>query len=116
MEHNFGLAMRALRRRSGLSQADLAHLLQVKQSRVSRLESGVFEPTASELCALRIIYGQALGKRFETTIEDMKQRLRERLETIPQCPKHWRNRAARRTTLNALSRRLEASLDGTHGT
>ena len=115
MEHNFGLALRALRRRSGLSQADLAHLLEVKQSRVSRLEAGLFEPTASELCALRIIYGQALGKRFETSIDDMKRLLRERLETMPQCPKHWRNRMARSTTLEVLTKRLEASSEGGHG-
>lgn len=115
MEHNFGLAIRALRRRSGLSQADLAHLLEVKQSRISRIESGFFEPTASELCALRLVYGQALGKRFETNIEDMKRLLRERLETIPQCPKNWRSRETRLATLDTLSKRLAERSDDADG-
>lgn len=106
MEHNFGLAIRALRRRSGLSQADLAHLLEVKQTRISRIELGFFEPTASELCALRLIYGQALGKRFTTSIDDLKRILLERLETIPQCPKNWPSRETRLATLETLSKRL----------
>jgi len=52
-----GKSIRALRKSSGLNQTELSELLNVKQSSVSRWESGVDLPTIYNMSGLVKIFG-----------------------------------------------------------
>jgi transcriptional regulator with XRE-family HTH domain len=109
MKHNFARDLKAARRRAGLSQADCAHLLKVNQTRVSKIEAGLRQPTASEICMLCIIYGEAPAELCRSATTAASGALRERLATIPECAVHWRSRKRRLDALNTLAGRLEAN-------
>lgn len=44
-----GIKIKAMRKKRGLTQKQLAELLEVKQSNISRWESGVYLPNATTL-------------------------------------------------------------------
>ena len=106
MKKDFALDLRVARRASGLTQADCAHLLKIDASRISRLETGKYHPTAQELCTLAIIYGEPLNGLAGTFTEKMLHSLRDRLASMPDCPTNWRDTQKRRQTIEALAQRL----------
>ena len=114
MKYDIGQAVKKLRSRSGLTQIDLAHLMRVDQSRISRIESGHYEPTIGELCTLSIIYDKELGRRSFMNTKDVIPLIKKRLDTMPACPLYWHSKAERMKTLDALSARLDASTDAEH--
>ena len=100
--------LRLNRRESGLSNEDVAHLLDVDKARVSRLENGKAEPNVTELCTLFLIYGKAFNGLLPQTVEEAAQKLKLRLPDMPQEPEHWRATAKRHETLDTLLFRLRA--------
>ena len=59
MSTEFALDLRLARKKSGLTQRDCAHLLNVHASKVSALEHGKQLPTLIEICTLSLIYGRS---------------------------------------------------------
>ena len=72
------------------------------------MEAGKKMPSVQEICTLSIIYGKSFESLFSSIFADAIQAVRERLVTLPDCPKKWMGRYNRNNTLNALSERLEA--------
>ncbi|MEM5471922.1 helix-turn-helix transcriptional regulator [Hoeflea sp. AS60] len=95
------------RKQSGLSNEDVAHLLGVNKSRISKLENGHATPRPEEICALCLIYGRAVDSLFILTTHCLIGELRRRLTTMPEEPTAWeRKHNARLDTLNGLQCRL----------
>ena len=115
MTNNFALDLRVARRKSGLSQQDCAHLVDVQQSRISKLESGKRPPSVQEICTLSLIYGKSFESLFGSVFKNARQLLRDQLATIPNSPKHWLGRLNRSHTLDSIAGRLEVSNPKDHG-
>lgn len=104
------LDLRTARRNSGLTQNDIAHLLQCSEATIAKLESGRRPPNIGELCALALIYGRSFESLFADVMTGVQEELRSRLRTIPQGGTIARLRANRAHTLERLARRLSVSL------
>lgn len=111
----FALDLKVARRKSGLSQVDCAHLLGVHPTKISVLEHGKAMPSVPEICMLSLIYGKSFESLFGPVMAEAEARLRERLPTLPACPKKWLGRFNRQGTLNRLSERLAARSEPDHG-
>ena len=109
MGMNFALDIKVARRRSGLSQADVAHLLGVHRTRVSKLERGRYTPSANELASLSLIYGRRFPDLGNSTMPEICRALSERLATLPNRSDYASGLTNKAHTLNALAERLEAS-------
>lgn len=101
------IGLRVSRKKSGLSQEDIAHLLDTTQPRVSRLEAGQAALTIAELCKLVIIYNQDTSKIFYLLHAKM-------LDEVNQCLARMSGdidisspmAELRQTNLNELTNRL----------
>lgn len=111
MINDFALTLRAARRKAGLSQSDVAHLLEVHPSKVSLWESGKAKPSVSQVCGLSVIYGMNFETLFSGIYIDTKRTLRERLDNIPDAPRRWLGRFHRENTLRGLEHRLSSVTD-----
>lgn len=114
MSTKFALDLKVARRKSGLTQQDCAHLLDVNQARVSKLEAGHRLPSVQEICTLSLIYGKSFESLFGSVFEDARRRVRTQLDTMPECPRRW-SRFNRNHTLNAISERLEETKQTEYG-
>ncbi len=108
MSYDFALDLRVARRKAALTQADLAHILGVTYTRISRLESGDTPPTAVELSILCLIFDGDIARLHEKIIQADATALGERLGSMPDCPKSWPNWRNRVHTLNAIVERLSS--------
>ena len=109
MLNEFALDLRTMRKKSGLTQVDCAHLLNVTVPVYSRIETGKKVPTVRELCTLSLIYGRSFESLFAGIFMDARGDLREQLPTIPDAPPQWLGRINRQHTLNHLAERLVAT-------
>ncbi|WP_127520010.1 helix-turn-helix transcriptional regulator [Mesorhizobium sp. Z1-4] len=105
---SIALDLRAWRRKAGLLQADVAHLLGIERARICDMEKGRLLPTADQLVALSLIYGKSLDALLAGFLDETVDSLVERLQRLPAAAstgeKPGFNRAHR---LSDLSRRLE---------
>ena len=111
MPHEFAFDLRLARRKAGYTQRDVAHLMGVQQSLVSDLEQGRRLPDLTEIITLSLIYGRTFEAFFASLVAGAKQRLRERVVTLPDNARVFvgtRNRAA---SLRRLVERIEADDD-----
>ena len=108
MKTQFAQDLNVARRKSGLTQQDCAHLLDVHQSTVSRLESGAQMPDIREICTLSLIYGKNFESLFGTVFDQARRSLRAQLSSLPETKAKW-GRLNRVHTLKSLAHRLEAS-------
>lgn len=106
MLYEFSLDLKVARRKSGLTQEDCAHLLDVNKTLISRIENGKRIPTVREICTLSLIYGKSFESLFSGIIADAQESLRERVITIPDAPYSWIGSLNRKRTLDSLARRL----------
>ncbi|AUH34661.1 helix-turn-helix transcriptional regulator [Paracoccus tegillarcae] len=107
MKEMAALDLRTARRNLGLTQDDLAHLLQCSEATIAKLESGRRLPNIGELSALALIYGRSFEGLFADVFVEVQEDLKSRLGTIPQGGTIARLRANRAHTLERLERRLE---------
>ena len=107
----FALDLRHARRKSGLSQQEVAHLVQVNQATYSRFEQGSLVPSVEQLCLLALIYGRSFVSYFDIITARQKLKLRQRLDSLP--PKDRpRVRIFNRTrTLEKLRQRISFDHD-----
>ncbi|MEX0957313.1 MAG: helix-turn-helix transcriptional regulator [Rhizobiaceae bacterium] len=100
--------LKVSRRKAGLLQADVAHLLGIERARVCDFEKGRLLPAADQLVALSIVYGKSLDALLSGLIDDTVDNLVERLRTMPKAADADEALGFNRAhTLSDLSRRLE---------
>lgn len=104
---DFSQALRAARRKAGLSQADCAHMLDVSPSHISRLETGEATPSVSDLCAVAIVFGRTMEALSGTLFAERAKALDERLFDLPEARGGFLARFNRTNALERLSARLD---------
>ncbi|MFZ5618504.1 MAG: helix-turn-helix domain-containing protein [Pseudomonadota bacterium] len=109
---DFALDLRLARRRSGLSQHDVAHLLAVEQSTLSRLEQGKRPPTVRQFIQLSLIYGRSFRSLLAEIMREVKPELALRLDELPQRNRPRVAMFNRAYTLKGMRARLA---DDAHG-
>lgn len=114
MHDEFAVDLKVARRKSGLSQADCAHLLGVGPSLVSKFEAGRAAPSVTQLTILYLVFGDGARSLWSGLVASLQQELGERLASIPACPLNWPDQLNRQNTLSALGDRLAASNDEAH--
>ena len=107
MSHSFALDLKVARRKSGLTQQDCAHLLDVHKAKISLLEQGKTLPSVLEICTLSLLYGKSFESLFGSMLEDAHSILKDRLATLPDVSNRWLGRFIRGNTLNKLAARLD---------
>lgn len=106
-QNSVALDFREARKKAGLRQVDVAHLLGVQEARVSQIESGKVLPTVIETAMLSIVYGKEMESLLSGLIDRAVSELVERLKTVPPVPRDLAETFNRRHTLQSLARRLE---------
>ena len=106
MHHAFAHDLRVARKKSGLSQRDCAHLLDVRQQRISALETGDAIPTVSEICGLSLIFEKSFTSLFTAEFAVARRFIDERMTTLPVDKRHWMSRFNRNNTLSKLAERI----------
>lgn len=106
MYQAFALDLKVARRKSGLTQQDCAHLLDINNAKVSFMEHGKVMPSIMEICTLSLLYGKSFESLFGSVMKDAERDLKERLATLPVVSNRWLGRFTRQNTLNRLSDRL----------
>ena len=115
MLKQFALDLKVARRKSGLSQSDCAHLLEVDRTKISRLERGDCAPTMRDFCTLSLVHGKSFQSLFDRIFKEVRDALQERLASIPAQPGKRISQFNRTNTLNRLGARLEEFNTRNHG-
>lgn len=108
METRIAVDLKVFRRRSGLNQADVAHLLDVHRSLVSKFERGTREPSVEHVTILCLIYGLRVPDFCVAARSQFEAVLAERLEMLLQKADRSQS-VTRAQTLTALSEQLAGS-------
>ncbi len=106
MSNKFALDLKVARKKSGLTQADLAHLLGASRGKISHLERGVTVPTVRDICTLSMVYGKSFESLFAPVFDEVVSALNDRLSSLPDAPKGWLGRFNRRNTLSQLASQI----------
>jgi len=106
MHQAFAHDLRVARRKSGLSQRDCAHLLDVRQQRISALEKAEGIPTLSEICGLSLIFGKTFTSLFTAEFAVARRFIGDQLSSLPTDKRNWISRFNRTNTLSRLADRI----------
>ncbi|WP_323768499.1 MULTISPECIES: helix-turn-helix transcriptional regulator [Roseobacteraceae] len=109
MYHEFILELKSMRLKSGLSQEDCALLLGVSATIFGRIERGDRPPTVEEICCLQLLFGKTFENFYATCVGDARDRLREKLPSVPKLPEDDCDHLARQLFLEGLATRLETN-------
>ena len=110
MTTQFALDVYLARIKTGYTQSDVAHLLEISSVTISRFERGTSEPSLHDILALSLIYGHSFECFFADKLRRRRQRLLKRLETLPPLTQPTTKHTNRDKNLQRLARRLEADL------
>jgi transcriptional regulator with XRE-family HTH domain len=108
MHDDFALNIKVERRKKGLSQRDVAHLIGVHPSKVSLMEAGKMLPSLRDIAHLSLVYGKSFEEFFYSFVSKAQESIRQRLPSMPQAPKRWLGRFNRQYTVAQIAERLEA--------
>ncbi len=103
---DFAMDLRLARRKSGLYQQDVAHLLAIDQSTYSDLERGVSSPTLNQITQLSLNYGRSFHSLFEEIASNSKPDLLARMDTLPERKRPYVAAFHRNRTLKRMRARL----------
>ncbi|MDG2001772.1 MAG: helix-turn-helix transcriptional regulator [Novosphingobium sp.] len=108
MSTQFALDLRLARRKSGLTQSDVALLIGTQQSAIVELEKGRQRPTVEQVCMLSLVFSRSFESLFADGLEEGRVRLRANMPALPA------NRTLTAETFNreASLKRLERQLAG----
>lgn len=106
MSTEFALDLRLARRKAGLTQCDIAHLLGVHRARIWALEHGRQLPTVQQICTLSVIYGRSFESLFACVLAEASAAVRDRLRTLPALTRPTVVHFNREANLVRLERRL----------
>jgi transcriptional regulator with XRE-family HTH domain len=112
MNSDFALDLKVQRRKAGLSQRDVAHLLGAHPTKVSLLETGRLSPNLTDLALLSLVFGKTMEEYFVPFVKAAREALLHALPSMPDAPKRWLSRFNRQYTLDQLADRLQALGDG----
>ena len=115
MSNPFALDLKVARRKSGLTQQDCAHLLDVNIAKISFMEQGKTLPSVPEIWTLSLLYGKSFESLFGSMFEEANNALKDRLATSPAVSNRWLGRFIRQNTLNKLAARLDTLNPNGHG-
>ena len=102
----FNLDLKVHRRKAGLSQEDVAHLMGVHPSKVSLLEGGRAIPSLHDIAALSIVFGKSFEEFFFAFVQEARSKIVSRLTSMPKAPKRWLPQFNRQYTIDNLAQRL----------
>ena len=111
MHNTLSIELLAARKVAGLTQGDLAHLLDTQQSRISAYETGKTLPSQEHLLKLALIYGRAFERFHEEQLSHAQTRLLRNLDTLPHDVRITADTFNRLTTIERLRDRLLAEAD-----
>ncbi|MBB4302832.1 transcriptional regulator with XRE-family HTH domain [Rhodobium orientis] len=115
MSKGFAFDLKVARHKSGLSQRDCAHLLDVHRSKISRIEQGHHPLGVEDICILTLLYGRPFESLFGSACEDVRPTLRKRLATLPAETGPRLSGLNRTHTLDLLAVRLDTLDTRDHG-
>lgn len=115
MINDFALDLKVSRKKSGLTQADSAHLVGCSTSRISNLERGKMKPTLDEICALSLIYRRTYESLFGGIVDDVRERLAQNLATLQNPMSEGIETFNRKNSLDALAAELLRDDQNSHG-
>lgn len=107
MSYDLSIDLKASRRKAGLTQGDVAHLLGLHRSCVSALECDRREPDLEELCLLSLILGISPEQLLNAKRASAALLLERRLSTMPRPKTRWIATFNRQNTLSSLADRLD---------
>ena len=111
MSTEFALDLRLARRKSGLTQRDVAHLLGAHQTLVSELERGRQIPTLEQIVTLSLIYGRSFESLFSALMRTARERLQQRILHMPAGVRSYVGTFNRDASIERLARRLADESD-----
>lgn len=113
MYNSLYLELRSARRKAGLTQGDVAHLLGRHQQLVSDFECGQRLPSVPQLCTLALIYQRPLESLLVEFLAQSRADVSARLSTLPAATPRLAT-FNRQHALEQLAQRLadEAPTDG----
>ena len=82
MGTKLALDLKVARRRSGLTQHDVAHLLNVDRTLLSKFERGHRMPSAEQVALLSLIYGRPVPDLYGASRQEWQAVLAERIKTL----------------------------------
>ncbi len=106
MSKQFGFDLRLARKQSGFRQSDVAHLVGIGQNTLSDLENGIYPPSLVYICTLSLIYGQGFEQHVSEVLDEAREALRSRLETLPPTQGNEEDILSREESLIAIEARL----------
>lgn len=115
MHDAFLLDLRAARRKAGLTQGDVGHLLGKTIGVVSNIEAGARPPNLQEMMAFSLIFGKSFESYFGPVIDDVRADIAARLQTLPPARETVAQTFNRGHSLKAMRHRLEANNDERYG-
>ena len=82
MENRLAVDLKVFRRRSGLSQAEVAKLLGIHRSQLSKFERGTRQPSMEHVTILCLIYGTRVPEFCVAALPQFEDALAERLQAL----------------------------------
>lgn len=82
MDTRLAVDLKVFRRRSGLSQAEVAHLLGIHRSQLSKFERGTRQPSMEHVTILCLIYGMRAPDFCVAALPQFENILAERLQVL----------------------------------
>ena len=108
MYTQYSLDLRVVRRKTGFSQKDIAHLIGANQATVSQLECGRREPSLVQTMTLSMIFGRTFQSLFAAIMKRVRRDLRQRLRTLPKDASNYVGTKCRRDAIDRLKKRVAA--------
>ena len=109
MSQQFAHDLCLARRKAGLTQSDLVHLLRASSKEITALELGRRLPSVPQLCELSLIYGRSFESLYAELMERGKVRLAEQLPSLPREVRNHAGTLNRASTLERMARRISQS-------
>lgn len=114
MSTEFALDLRLARRKAGLTQRDVAHLIGAHQTLVSELERGCQLPRLEQIVALSLIYGRSFESLFSHLMRATRAAMKLRIVQMPAGVRSYVGTFNRDASIERLARRL-ADEDSAYG-
>jgi transcriptional regulator with XRE-family HTH domain len=106
MSTQFALDLRLARRKSGLTQCDVAHLTGSDQATIAKLENGKRMPSVPQVCLFSLIFGKSFESLFAEQLNEAGQQLQANLPGLPANGPVTPATFNRESSLKRLERRL----------
>ncbi|QJB69864.1 helix-turn-helix transcriptional regulator [Parasphingorhabdus halotolerans] len=106
MLKQFSHDLRLARRKAGLTQNDLAHLMATTDKEISALEHGRKIPSLPQICELSLIYGRSFESLFADLMEYGKKKLRHQMPSLSNDVRNHVGTINRSATLERVTRRM----------